>query len=50
MSLDVDLSWPIVRHNRFEIVINMFDYVVDSYGSAIVYKDRQTRQILGFVT
>jgi len=24
--------------------------VVDSYGSAIVYKDRQTRQILGFVT
>jgi hypothetical protein len=50
MNIDIDLSWPAVRHKRFEIIVNMFDYVCDSWANAIVYRDRQTDQRLGFVT
>jgi len=50
MNIDLDLSWPVVRHKRFEIIVNMFDYVCDNWANAIVYKDRHTKQWLGFVT
>jgi hypothetical protein len=50
MNIDIDLSWPVVRHKRFEIIVNMFDYVSDTWANAIVYRDRQTHQRLGFVT
>jgi hypothetical protein len=50
MNIDVDLSWPVVRHKRFEIVVRMFDYQCDAWTNAIIYKDRNTQQRLGFVT